>query len=239
MKYTILLFTLVAALAGCITVHHSEAPEVAMSRVPDGRDIKVALAGFEAVVTSYLPVSTYTTGWSDGPGYYYRRGRHGGYYYGPRTETWSSTTYIPQVNRDTTYIKYASDVLEDAGCLIVSSNMDYVVEVAFSGPVVTNTDRMVEAMWIVLSLLSADYSAQEWSAKLKIRDGASGKVLFSNEYSEKCSAAVWGPIPIFSPLAATDTSDNSMQAWTLSVLTSRAMADATAWLAAVPSANLQ
>ncbi len=231
MKTRFTILAIAAALAGCITVHHSEPPVVEMTRVADGRDVRVALAGFDATVTSYLPVNTYTTYWNDGPGPgYYHHGHHR-HYYGPRTETWSSTTYIPQVSQDTSYIKYATDVLEDAGCIIASSNMDYIVEVAFSGPVITNTDRFVEAMWIVLSLLSADYSAQEWSAKLKIREGASGKVLFSREYAEKCTAAVWGPIPIFSPLAASDTGDNAMQSWSLSALTSRAMADASAFLA--------
>lgn len=230
MKQSVFAVACAALLAGCFTVHHSEFPEVAMSRLPEGRDVKVALAGFEATVTSYLPVHNYTTVWDDGPRYY-RHGRRGAYY-GPHTETWSSTTYIPQVNQDNTYIKFATDTLEAAGCIVASTNFDYVVDVSFSGPVITNTDRAVEALWIVLSLLSADYSAQEWTARMKIRDGATGKVLLMRDYTEKCSVAVWGPLPIFSPLSASDTTDNSMQAWTLSALTSRAMADATAFLAA-------
>lgn len=220
-----------AALAGCMTVHHSEFPAVQMTRLPEGRELRVALAGFEASVTSYLPVSTYTTVWNDGP--YYPRGRHA--YYGPRTETWSSTTYIPQVSQDNTFIKFATDTLEGAGCIIATTNLDYVIDVTFSGPVITNNDRAKEVMCVVFSLLTADYSAQSWSARMKIRDGASGKVVMMQDYTEKVSAAVWGPIPIFSPLSASDTSDNALQTWTLSALTSRVMADATAFLAATPS----
>lgn len=230
-----LLFVLFAAavFAGCFTVHHSEFPEVEMTSVAQGRDVRVGLSGFEATVTSYLPVNTTTTVWDDGPCYYHRHGRRHGYY-GPHTETWSSTTYIPQVREDNTYIKSATDALEGAGCIVTSTNLDYVVDVAFSGPVVSNTDRAVEAMWIVFSLLSADYSAQEWSARLKIRDGASGKVLLMRDYTQRCTAAVWGPIPIFSPLSASDTGDTAMQAWSLSALTSRALADATAFIASQP-----
>lgn len=230
LKTTIILLACATALAGCFTVHHSEFPEVEMSHLPDGCEARVALAGFEATVTSYLPVSTHTTMWDGGPGYYHRRGRHAAYI-GPHTETWTSTTYIPQVREDNTYIKFATDTLEGAGCIIAATNLDYVVDVAFSGPEISNTDRAVEAMWIILSLLSADYSAQEWGARLKIRDGESGKVLLMRDYTQKCSAAVWGPIPIFSPLSATDTGDNAMQAWSLSALTSRVMADATAFIA--------
>lgn len=233
MKNTVILAIVGALVAGCLTVHHSEFPEVVMSRLPEGRELRVALAGFEATVTSYLPVHNYTTVWNDGPEYYHRHGRHHAYY-GPRSEMWSSTTYIPQVNQDNTYIKFATDTLEDAGCIIAVSNIDYIVDVSFSGPVISNTDRAVEAMWVVFSILSADYSAQEWSARMKIRDGATGKVLLVRDYTQKCSAAVWGPIPIFSPLSASDTGDTAMQAWSLSALTSRAMADATAFLATTP-----
>lgn len=229
-KTAIIILTCAAAFAGCFTVHHSEFPEVEMTRLPEDHEVRVALSGFEATVTSYLPVNTQTTVWNDGPRYYHRHGRHTAYY-GPQTETWTSTTYIPQVHEDDTYIKFATDTLEGAGCVIATTNIDYVIDVAFSGPFISNTDRAVEAMWIVFSLLSADYSAQVWNARLKIRDGESGKVLLMKDYSQKCSAAVWGPIPIFSPLSASDTGDAALQAWSLSALTSRTMADATAFIA--------
>ena len=234
MKKLLFVLFVAAAVAGCFTVQHSEFPAVEMTNLPEGREVRVGLSGFEATVTSYLPVNTYTTVWDDGPGYYHRHGGRRGYY-GPHTETWSSTTYIPQVRDDNTYIKFATDALEGAGCIVTSTNLDFVVDVAFSGPVVSNGDRAVEAMWIVFSLLTADYSAQEWSARLKIRDGVSGKVLLMRDYTERCTAAVWGPLPIFSPLSATDTGDTAMQAWSLSALTSRAIADATAFIASQPA----
>ncbi len=223
-----------SVFAGCFTIHRSELPDVQMSRLPQGREVRVALAGFEATVTTYLPIREQTTVWSDGPGYYHRGRRHD--YYGPRTETWTSTTYVPQVRDDDTFIKFAADTLEGAGCIMASTNIDYVVDVRFGGPEITNTDRTVEALWVVLSLLSADYSAQTRTARMKIRDGETGKVVFMRDYTEKCSAAVWGPIPIFSPLAATDTGDAAMQARALNALTLRAMADATAFLASASAA---
>jgi hypothetical protein len=52
------------------------------------------------------------------------------------------------------------------------------------------------------------------------------------DYSERYSALVWGPIPLFSPASSDKTSASKMQGWCLSALTDRAMADATAFLAA-------
>ena len=95
----------------------------------------------------------------------------------------------------------------------------------------TDEDETVQALWVLLSALSANYSAQTWSAKLKIYEVATNKLVFSHDYSQKYSAAVWGPLPILSPAGATATDYNTMQSWCLTALTDRALADATAYLA--------
>ena len=213
------------ALTGCFTVYETPYPQTQLSPLGEGRELHVAVSGFEATVTTYMPVRGYTTVWrDDGP---YHRGR----YHGPRSETWTTTTYIPQVNESTVFIERAVDALEASGFVIATTNADYCVEAHFSGPVVTGTDRSVEVAWVLLSLLSADYSAQTWSARLKIREALTGKVLLMHDYSQKYAAAVWGPIPIFSPAASDATSYNTMQSWCLTALTDRVMADATAFLA--------
>lgn len=229
--YSLRIATAAAALlaAGCFTIHHSEAPGAGVTRAPQGRDVRVALSGFEATVTTFLPVHTQTTGWHSGVGYDRHTRRDFG---GLHSETWSSTTYIPQVNEDHTYVKQAADLLEAAGFILATTNAQYTVDVAFSGPVVTNGDRVAEGLWIICSLLSADYSAGEWTARLKIRETSSGRVVLMKDISQKCTVAVWGPIPVFSPLAAYESSENAMQAWTFGVLVDLAMAEATAYIAA-------
>ena len=225
------LFAVLALLglfAGCLTVHHSEFPELAMTDAPKDREIRVAVAGFEATFTTFTPIRTYSTAWTPGGGYY----RHGRYYReGPYPTTVSSTTYVPQTNQSTAFAERATDILETNGFTVSATNADYIVEVRFSGPVVTNGDRTREALCIVFSLLTADYSAVTWSARLNIRDARSGRLVMHREYSERGSAAVWGPIPLLSPASADDTSSQSLQAWCMTALTDRAMADATDFLA--------
>ena len=92
-------------------------------------------------------------------------------------------------------------------------------------------ERAAEAAWTIFSLLTADYGVHTWTAKLKVYDVDTGKLLMHCDYSERYSALVWGPIPLFSPAGSDKTSANSMQSWCLMALTDRAMADATAFLA--------
>lgn len=228
MKRIIMAAALAALGAGCFTVHQSAYPEVTMSRAPEGREIAVQLAGFEATVVSYLPVYGYETVWRE-HAYRDRHGRFrdGGLY----PATYSTTTYIPQAHLTPAFIERAQDALENAGFAVGLTNAAYRVEVRFTGPAVTDGDRTAEFLWLVCSLLSGDYSAQTWSARLRITEAATGRLLLHRDYSQKYAAAVWGPIPIFSPAAATATDAGVMQTWALSALTDRAMADATRFLA--------
>ena len=228
MKRIILAAALAALGAGCFTVHRSEYPEVTMSRAPEGREIAVQLAGFEATVVSYLPVYGHETVWRE---HVYRdrhgRFRDGGLY----PATYLTTTYIPQARLTPAFVERAQDLLEDAGFAVGLTNAAYVVEVRFAGPVVTDGDRTAECLWLLCSLLSGDYSAQTWTARLRITEAATGRLLLHRDYSQKYVAAVWGPIPILSPAAATATDADVMQSWALSALTDRALADATQFLA--------
>ena len=58
MKKIICLVPL-ALLAGCFTLKQTEVPGVQLSHAPEGRDIRVAVSGFEATVTSYIPIYGY------------------------------------------------------------------------------------------------------------------------------------------------------------------------------------
>ncbi|MBQ6137278.1 MAG: hypothetical protein IJI73_07900 [Kiritimatiellae bacterium] len=224
-----------AALAtGCFTVHHCDYPEVQMSHAPAEKRVVVQISGFEANITSYLPVYGYETVWRHSPGYY----RHGRYHCGAvYPQTYSTTSYIPQTNPTTAYAERAQDTLEDAGFVVGVTNADYRVEVKFAGPMVDDGDRTAEVLWLLLSALSADYGAETWTAKLRIYDAKTGDMLMHHDYAEKYTAAVWGPIPIFSPAGSDQTSHSVMQNWCLSALTDRVMADATAFMSASGAAK--
>ena len=48
-------------LVGCFTLHRTPQTSVLMTRAPEGRDVKVALSGFAATITEYIPVYGYET----------------------------------------------------------------------------------------------------------------------------------------------------------------------------------
>ncbi len=212
------------AFAGCLTVYETQYPEVLFSR-PAREGVSVQVAGFEASVTTYMPVYGYETF------YTYRHRRMGGYW-GPSTV--STQTYIPRTSDTAVYRDRATEILETSGFSVMSTNPAYRVEVKFTGPVVTDEDRGIEAAWSILSVFSADYGVQQWSAKLKIYDMADGRLLMHHDYSERYQAVVWGPLPLFSPAGSEKTAFNTIQNWCLSALTERTMSDATAFLSSLP-----
>ena len=217
-----LIVVALLACAGCFTLHETEYPVVNMCS-GEGKDIAVQLAGFEATVTSYIPVYGYET-----INHFGYSGRHHPGYWG--TTTVQTETYIPQTSATSAFLDRATEALETSGFSLKTDKPQYRVEVKFNGPSVTDGDRMVTAAWVLLSALSADYAVQTWTAKLRIYDIASGKLLMNHDYTQRYQTVVWGPIPIFSPTGSSKTSGNAIQSWCLTALTDRAMADATACL---------
>ena len=225
MKKTLLTLSMLA-FAGCFTIFESEYPAVEMATAGNA-DVKVQLSGFEAAVTTYEVLYGYETSYRYH--HYYGHRRNYGYW-GPSTVM--TETYVPQTRATSAYIDRATEILELNGFNPKTDKPEYRIEVKFGGPFVSDGERAAEAAWTIFSLLTADYGVRTWTAKLKIYDIATGKLLMHYDYSERYSALVWGPIPLFSPAGSDKTSVNSMQNWCLMALTDRAMADATAFLAA-------
>ena len=224
-----LMLLTAAALAGCITLKETAYPEIAMTSLPEGKELSVQLRGFRATVTEYLPVYGYETVWVDG----YPRGRYGwvpGHY-----RTYSSSAYVPQVSESDVFAQRAKTLAESVGFTTMAQQPDYIVETTFGGPFISDDERGVAALWTILSLLSADYSVHTWTAKLKIYDNKTGKLVFHHDYRQRYEVTVWGPLPILSPAGSSKNTFNAMQSWCLTALTDRVMADASAFL--VPKAK--
>lgn len=216
-------------LAGCFTLHQTEMPQVAMTRAPQGRDVKVAAVGFAATITDYIPIYGSQTVYVD-HGHYV--GRHGGRVYGGgHYETHTTETLVPQVHASEVFIQRARTQLEDAGFLVRTPQPDYTVEVTFGGPFITDGERGVMFAWQILSVLSAEYSTQTWSAKMRIYDAKSGRVLMTKDYSQKYEDCVWSPIFFIGLAGYTENTFNFMQSWCLTALTDQTISDATAFLA--------
>lgn len=219
---------LALSLSGCFTLDETAYPETRLTGLGEGRDMKVQVSGFEATITSYVPVYGYETVYRTHCGY----GRHRRGWGGLSASTYSTTTYVPRIDATSAFVERATDALEKSGFTVSADGAQYRVDVKFSGPMVSGTDLGVEAAWFILSAFSASYGTQTWTAQLKIYDLATGKLAMHNDYVQRYQATVWGPIPLFSPACADLTTDNAMQSWCLTALTDRAMADATAFLAA-------
>lgn len=221
------------ALAGCFTISQTEYPQVVFSR-PSGDAPAIAISGFAATYTTYTPVYGYATVWESTPGYY-RRGRYYDGWCYPRTV--STTTYVPETGVTTEYAEKAQEAFESAGFVVAPSNAVYVVDVKFSGPVVTDGDRTASAATLILSLFTADYTHRVWNARLKVTDAATGRVLLHKNYDQDYAASIWGPLPIFSPAGAQETDLGYIKNWCLSALTDRTVADASAFIAAQTEAK--
>ena len=220
----IAMFSAMAVLAGCFTAKETDFPQTMVSALPKGKNVSVKIQGFSATVTDYMSVHSYDTVWVSGR----PRGRYGwapGHY-----ATVSSSTYVPQIRATEFFLERARTSAEEAGFATQAQQPDYLLDVTFNGPFITDSERGVKALWLLLSILSADYSVETWTAKVKIYDNKTGKMVFHRDYSQRYEVAVWGPLPIFSPAGSSKNTANAMQSWCLTALTDRVMADATAFL---------
>ena len=212
-----------ALLSGCIVCSETEFPKTQPVALAQGRNIAVQLSGFEAVVTTYVPVYEYGTVFAGRPMSCRRRP----VYY---TATYANQTYVPQSSTTTAFAERAAETFEKGGYLLQSATPQFRVEVKFAGPFVSDGDSAESAAWSIFTAFTAGHGTQTWSAKLKIYDVASGRLVYHKDYLQKYEAIVWGPLPLFSPAGSGTISYGSMQSWCLSALTDLAVADAMSYL---------
>lgn len=215
-----------AFLSGCWTVRETVPEEVTFARMPEGREVRVQIAGFDATVTTYETAYAYTTAMNYGVPLY---GPRGWGCWGPMATTYSTTEYIPHREPTAVYRDRATDLLERGGCILKSTQPQYRVKVHFDGPFTESGDGWATFGWMAFTIFTGEFGAQDWSARLRIHDVASGKLVFSRDYVRRDEAVVWGPIPIFSPAFSDRTSSGVMKHNCLSMLTDRVIADALAF----------
>ena len=221
-------YSVISLLVGCWTVRETDHPAVAVARMPEGRDVRVQVAGFDMTVTTYETAYGYGTATTFGGSYYDGRGRYCGGGYG--TTTYQTTQFIPHTEATPAYRDRATDALERAGCIVQTKEPQYRVEVRFDGPFAEDGDGWATAGWMICTIFTAEFGAQDWSAKLKIHDLKTGKMIHEKDFTERDEAVVWGPIPIFSPACSLRTSSDVMKENCLTALTDRAVAEAVAFL---------
>ena len=222
MKRTIPAIVAAAALTGCFTVSQSPYPETAMTAFTGERS--VAVTGFEATVIQYVTMYGQETVYV--PGHYGRHHYRPGYYH-----TYQTATDVPQAQQTDMFLEQAKDRLEESGFNLKAAQPEYTVDVKFSGPVVSGSGWRV--LWWLCSAFTCDSVETAWTAKLKIHDNRTGKLLFAQTYSQDYSATCFSPIPIFGPACHEETGPAFSQCWCLQALTDRATADASAFLGSI------
>lgn len=218
---------LMFVLCGCWTFNRSEYPPVVLAKANGGAaKLMLTVTGFDANITEYEVAHSYSTVYV--PGYCGYHRYHPGF-----TETSSTTMLIPMVRATDMFRTRAQEQFENAGFSIALAPTlpDYVVDARFSGPVVRSGDTCKALAWMVCTLFFCDYTAEEWTAHLRIRDNRTGKVAFTHDYVQRFEANVFGLIPIFSIASCDETSPSNVQSWCLAALTDRMVADAAAFFA--------
>lgn len=230
MKKLAILLLPVLLLEGCFTLKKTEMQPAVLTRAPEGRDVSVSLTGFAATITEYLPIYGYQTVYVD-DGWHGRRGRRGGWW-GGHYETATTSTFVPRTHASAAFLKRAEMRLEDAGFVLRAPKPSYTADVTFEGPFVTDGELGVEFAWQFCSILSAEYTTQTWTARLRIHDTKTGRVVHSRDFSSKYEHCVWSPLFFIGLAGCTENTVNYIQNWCLADLTDRATADISAFLSA-------
>ena len=138
------------ALAGCFTVSETEYPVLPMTKIGSGENVNVAVSGFDATLTEYETV--YGESLVYVPGFY---GRH---YYRPGYYQNVNTSVTMPVEKPTDMFKVkATERLEESGFNLKSSpaDIDYIVEVRFSGP--KSDNESMRALCLLFTCFLVDF----------------------------------------------------------------------------------
>ena len=225
------VFALAVALgaAGCWTFDESAYPETAVTAAAEGaRHLSLQVAGFESTMTEYETVNGFETVYV--PGYYGRHHFRPGYY-----ETVPTTAVVARQRATDRYLAVAKDEFETAGFTLAAANPQYIVEGTFEGPFTVSGDGTAAALWPLCTAFFCDYASQNWSAKLRIREAAGGRLVFHHEYVQRYETKVFALVPLFGPAGCEETGYSRMKGWCLSALTDRMVADAAAFLNTLPA----
>ena len=213
------------ALAGCWTFNETPYPATALTAATEACAARaVMLVGFEAYLTEYEAVHGFRT--------VYVPGCHGRYHCEPgHYEMVPATEYIPQLRSTDMFLRRAQDQIEKAGFVLSAGQAARTVDVHFEGPFTTTGDDLTRLGWSVFTAFFCDYGTSRWTARLRIRDTKTGKLLFHHDYDQTYETKVFGLIPLIGASSSPAITRSQMQSWCLAALTDRAVADATAFLA--------
>jgi len=222
MRKTAVVSAFALLVAGCFTISETPFPSVTFhANSAAATNIAITVRGFHTTLTDYVMVDGFQTIFYDGGPRWYG---------GSGIATAHSTTVIPQERPSDMFLDQARDRLERIGFNIMAQTPDYVVEARFSGPTTTAGDTAKTIAWVVCSLLTCDHGAETWTARLKIHDNRTGRLVFSKDYSQKYEVTGFSPIPLLGISSYERTSAKYMQCWCLGAMTQQMVADTAEFL---------
>lgn len=224
MKYFKLpVLGLLAVCAGCFTISQSEFPSVSLTQV---NAPKVQVEGFQSTVVDYTPIFSTSTYMVDGPGWYGRSHRrrpwHGSY-----VGSYTTATYMPTLRNTDVFLQRAMTDLEKSGCILRAQPAKYIVSGSFNGPIYSEMAPLKSLGVFVGSILSARFEMVSYLCDVKVYEVASGKLVYSQNYTQDYYASGWSPIPFFGIMEFEKVEGDYMRTWCLSALVDRAMSDVT------------
>lgn len=224
-KPTAFAVVLAGSATGCWTFGKSEYPACEVTRANNSTNVTIAVTGFDAVVTEYETI--YGTAAVYVPGHYGYRHYHPGFY-----DIQTTSYLMPQHRATDMFRARASESFEDAGYVLAGVGIaaDYSIDVRFEALEREAGDAAAELGWILGTLFFCDYESAEWSAKVRLRDNHTGKIVFRHVYRQRYEAKSVGLLPLFCASANHELSLGYSQGWCLTALTDRVVADVTAFL---------
>lgn len=214
-----------AIFSGCWTIARTSAPDVALTRAAANASA-LKIDGFLSYEVEYMPTygvsMVYVDHWG-GP-----RRRYGGW---GHYETVPVTTYIPREYASDVYARQVCKQLEDCGFVVNGPQAAFIVSADFAGPYAPEGSDWRAAAVDLCSLFFAWYEATGWELDLRIREAATGRVVFSHRYSQEFSCSAFSPFWIFGIAAHRETDVSWQSAWCKTMLVRRAAADVSAFFA--------
>jgi len=220
MKTTYLLIcSTLFLLAGCWTISETEYPTVA---VKEGNGVRVKLSNFRTGLTRYRAVE----------GHESMSGTEADdVQLAQDPEAHTETSGALKVAPSNRLVVRTVAELKRKGFVMDTKKPQYVIELAYKGPVWPENDVWHQAWFGFCTLFTAEDVSVTWSAQLKVRDGATNKLLYKKDFDQTYDVTAWGPIPVGSPAFCGKASSVGANSWALTALTDQAVADAAAFIA--------
>ena len=214
-----------AALAGCWTVSETEFPQVEVKQAPVGKTVKVKLANYRTGVYNYALVEGHEAMSNSCAQASNEEAKRQQAEYVDRTMSWGL-----QNSASGRLVSRSIAELERKGYKIDRETPDYIIELKFANGSEDHVLRQIG--YLICTLFTCEKNESNWKATLTVYDSTHTKALYTKDYEQDYEVTVWGPIPVASPACSRKISDHAGHSWALTALSDRALADATAFIAA-------